>query len=65
MFTKESVQGTNVINIMNAANPLHNTQIMKLTTESILERNLTNEMKVAYHSLTLQVFISVQNPHKR
>jgi hypothetical protein len=43
MFTKESVQGTNVINIMNAANPLHNTQIMKLNTESILERNLTNE----------------------
>ena len=42
---------------MNVANPLHNTQIIKLTTESLLERNLTNEMKVAYHSLTLQVFI--------
>jgi hypothetical protein len=30
---------------------------MKLTTESILERNFTNKMKVAYHSINLQVFI--------
>ena len=43
--------------IMNVANPLHNTHIMKLTTESILERIFTNEMKVAYHSINLQVFI--------
>ena len=46
---------------MNAANPLHNTQIIKLSTEFILERNLTNEMKVAYHSLTLQVFFTKES----
>lgn len=39
------------------ANTLHNTQILNLTIESILERNLSNEMNVAYHLLTPQVFM--------
>ena len=42
---------------MNAAKPLHNTQIIKLNRESILQRNLTNALEVAYQLLTLSIFL--------